>query len=327
MPKLKRIFLSWLPYSSRSETMAKNFHAQPVYFRYLSGGESPLKPIFRYIAMTFHTILYILFRRPRLVFVMNQPVFLPLTLFLLSRFTKVKYVIDSHSGLFNKPEWKWSLPLVKYAYRHSLFSIVTNQNHRELTESWGAKVEVLGALMVGEEEVVPFIRTDKPSLVVIGTFAADEPTVEIIEACRKLPNFQFYITGALRKADPDVVNRAPTNVTFTDFISRPQYVGLVQAMDGAIILVKHDDVMQRGAYEAMSWRIPIITSDWQILRQSFPRGTIFVDNSPQKIASAVKELIENLPKFKYEISELNREQSEAWTATIRRINDFIERMI
>lgn len=327
MPETDRIFLTWLPYSRRSQTLAANFHAEAVYFKYLAGKGNVGKAILRYILMTFHTVAFVLARRPKLVFVMNQPVFLPLTLFLMSRFANVKYVIDSHSGLFNKPQWTWSLPIMKYAYRHSLFSIVTNQQHRRLAESWGANVEVLGALSVDEEPVETFARPEGSCLAVIGTYAPDEPTRDVLEACCRLPDVRFYVTGALKNAPRDLIENAPGNVTFTDFQPRPKYVGLVQAMDGAIILVKNDNVMQMGAYEAMSWGIPIITSDWPVLRQNFTRGTVFVDNTPDGIAGAVRRLLGDLDFYKTEIEELRKERRQLWDHQINRINAFIAEQV
>lgn len=319
----ERIFLTWLPFSSRSQTLAENFHAQAVYFSYLSDKHNALKAVIRYLMMTIHTCFLVFRRRPRLVFVMNQPVFLPLTLFLLSRFLKVQYVIDSHSGLFNKARWKWALPIMKYAYRYSLFSIVTNEEHRRLVSSWGAKAEVLGALTVGDEPVEPFARPNQPCLVVIGTFAEDEPTAEILEAARQLPEIAFFVTGALKHAPAEIVESAPANVTFTDFQPRPKYVGLVQAMDGALILVKKDQVMQRGAYEAMSWSVPIITSDWRILRENFYRGALFTNNSAASIVKCIRELFGNLEFYKSEIQKLRSEKKEVWNHQITRINTFI----
>ncbi|MFH1862751.1 MAG: glycosyltransferase [bacterium] len=318
-----RIFLTWLPYSRRSQTLAENFAAEPVYFRYLSGKGNVPKALLRYVVMTIHTMLLILRRKPKLVFVMNQPIFLPLTVFLLSRWLKFNYVIDSHSGLFNKPQWKWSLPIMKYAYRHSLFSIVTNQRHRRLVESWEGRVEVLGALSVNDEPFILFDKPDQPCFVVIGTFAEDEPTEAMVEACRMMPQVRFYITGALKRAPQDLLKNAPENVIFTDFQPRGNYVGLVRAMDGAIILVKNADVMQMGAYEAMSWAIPIITSDWEVLRENFYRGALFVDNTPQTIKAAVQEILRRNDFYKAEIAQLRQERRLAWDQQIARINAFI----
>jgi hypothetical protein len=322
-----RIFITWLPFSQRSQTLAEAFEAEPIYFVYLAGKGNPLKIALRYLLMTLHTVGLILNRRPHLVFVMNQPVFLPLTVFLLSFVGGFKYAIDSHSGLFNKPRWSWSLPLMKYAYRRSLFSIVTNQVHADLVSSWGTRVEILGALLLGDEPVVPFRRSDRPCFVAIGTFAEDEPTAEILEACRLMPDVQFYITGALKNAPENLIKDAPDNVTFTDFQSRPNYVGLVQAMDGAIILVKHDNVMQRGAYEATSWRIPIITSDWPILRESFNQGAIFIHNTPAEIVKAVRELLSEGERFKREVTNLLEARRKSWHVQIKRISAFISQRL
>jgi len=319
----KRVFLTWLPYSQRSQTLAESFGARPVYFGYLSGSRSTFKAVLRYFLMTFHTIGFLVWNRPRLVFVMNQPVFLPLVVFLLSFLFDYKYVIDSHSGLFNKREWRWSLPLMKYAYRRSLFSIVTNREHKELVESWGGRVEVLGALTVGEEPVNAFARPAGSCFVVIGTFASDEPTAEVLEACRRMPDWHFFVTGSLKKAPQELISQAPANVSFTDFMLRPDYVGLVQAMDGAIVLVKNDNAMQRGAYEAMSWAVPIITSDWRLLRETFSRGTLFVDNSPDQIVGAVREMVERREFFRTEIRHLQQERAAQWEAEIGRINRFL----
>jgi len=326
-PYSERIFITWLPYSQRSQTLAESFGADPIYFGYLAGKGNPLKIALRYFLMAFHTLCLIMRRRPKLAFVMNQPVFLPLSVFMLSFIIRTRYVIDSHSGLFNKPQWTWSLPLMKYAYRRSLFSIVTNQQHRNLLASWGVRVEVLGALLLRDEPVEPFQKPDRLCMAVIGTFAADEPTAEVLEACRRLPDVQFYVTGALKNAPKELIQNAPPNVTFTDFQPRPKYVGLVQAMDGAIILVENDNVMQRGAYEAMSWKIPIITSDWPILRESFNRGALFVDNTAAKIAAAVQELLLHHAKFKREIANLQAEGRQVWQAQISRINAFIRQSL
>jgi glycosyltransferase involved in cell wall biosynthesis len=318
-----RVFLTWLPFSQRSQTLAESFQAEPVYFGYLAGGRNPFRAAFRYLVMTLHTIGFIFRHRPRLIFVMNQPVFLPLTVYLLSFVFRYQYVIDSHSGLFNKRQWNWALPLMEDAYRRSLFSIVTNRTHQALVQAWGTQVEVLGALLLGDEPVEQFRRPEKPSLVIIGTFAEDEPTTEVIEACRRMPDFHFFLTGALERAPAGLRENAPDNVTLTGFMSRPGYVGMVQSMDAAIVLVKHENVMQRGAYEAMSWGVPIITSDWTLLRQTFYRGTLFVDNSPDQIEWAVRQLIDHLPFYQAEIARLREEKAARWQEDIARINSVI----
>lgn len=274
--------------------------------------------------MTFHTLVVILKKKPKLVFVMNQPIFLPMILYFLSLVSRGQYVIDTYSGLFLKKQWKWSLPLMKYVYRRALLSIVTNKHHRGLIESWGTKAEIIGVCLLNEEPAEPFERSDHQRMVYIGSFAIDEPTINVIEACRKLPDVKFYITGEKKLAPAGIRKNLPENVVLTDFLPRPKYVGLVQAMDGVVILVTNDNVMQTGAFEAMSWGVPVITSDWQVLRENFPRGTLFVNNSVEQIASAITELLRKKEHYKQEMLKLREEYKVTWEKTINRIDSFIQ---
>ena len=61
----------------------------------------------------------------------------------------------------------------------------------------------------------------------------------------------------------------PANVSFTGFISYAEYLGLLQDSTGVMVLTTRDNTMQRGAYEALSLAVPIITSDFKVLRDCF----------------------------------------------------------
>ena len=62
-------------------------------------------------------------------------------------------------------------------------------------------------------------------------------------------------------------------------------------------LTTRDYTMQMGAYEALSLERPIITSDWQILRNSFGPSAVYTNNSSENIKKCVIELLENKEKF------------------------------
>jgi glycosyltransferase involved in cell wall biosynthesis len=148
--------------------------------------------------------------------------------------------------------------------------------------------------------------------VVIGTFAEDEPTLEIMRAASLCPAVQFYVTGDYTAADAAVRTLRPANVLFTGFLSREEYIGLVKSADGAMILVTTDNTMQRGAYEAMSWGTPIITSNWPLLRDTFPKGAIFVNNQAQEIARGVATLMRKKNLLRREIQTLKAEKENEW---------------
>ena len=56
--------------------------------------------------------------------------------------------------------------------------------------------------------------------------------------------------------------------------------------------------MQMGAYEALSLKQPIVTSDWAILRESFGDGAVYVSNTPEAISKGVLKLLKNHIKYK-----------------------------
>jgi glycosyltransferase involved in cell wall biosynthesis len=255
---------------------------------------------------------------------MNQPVFLPVLVYLLSFILRFRYVVDSHSGLFTKKKWIWAQPLMRRVCRRSFTTIVTNSTHKAIVEKWGANVAVLSSMIVADKNASRQFIKDRHSIVVIGTFAEDEPTVEILRAASLCPGVQFYVTGDYRTAKPAVKMLRPANVRFTGFLKREEYIGLVKSVDGAMILVTTDNTMQRGAYEAMSWGTPIITSDWPLLRDTFPKGAIFVSNHAQDIARGVTTFMTKKALLRIEMRSLKAERQDEWQRWVQDISRQLE---
>jgi len=318
-----RIFLNWVSHCSRSDTLAAAFDADPFFVPYLQRKEI-LFVLLRYLCASFHTTALLLLKRPRIVFVVNQPVFLPILVYLLSFVLRFQYVVDSHSGLFNKKKWIWAQPLMKCVCKGSLFTMVTNQTHKEIVGRWGADVEIVGFVIVSDGNARRKNILSSQSVVVIGTFAEDEPILEILQAASSCPRVLFYVTGDYSKATEEVKELRPQNVRFTGFLEREEYISLVKSVDGAMILVTNDNTMQRGAYEAMSWGIPIITSGWPILRNTFPKGALFVSNDAAGIAIGVGEFFRKKEHLKLEIQDLRKEREQEWKVRIREIKQRVD---
>lgn len=321
-----RIFLNWVEHCSRSETLAGIFDTDLFFVRYLQS-KGLLVTALRYCWALVHTTGLLLWRRPKLVFVMNQPVFLPMLVYCVSLVCRFQYVIDSHSGLFNKKKWIWAHPIMKLVCRRALFTIVTNAVHQQIVKNWGAKVEVLGTLLVPDHGAERKAIGHSKTLVVIGTFAEDEPTLEILRAASCCADVQFYMTGDFKRANQAIMKMRPENVRFTGFLERDEYITLVKSVDGAMILVTSDHTMQRGAYEAMSWGTPIITSDWSILRSAFPRGAVFVKNDCEDIARGVEGFFRKKEQLKLEMQELRQEKKRELDQRIREINTKLEQLV
>jgi len=70
--------------------------------------------------------------------------------------------------------------------------------------------------------------------------------------------------------------------------------------------------MQRGGYEAVSSQKPLIISDWGILRKTFYKGAVFVDNTQDGIVTGILQMKNNIEKYKKEVIELKKERTEIW---------------
>jgi glycosyltransferase involved in cell wall biosynthesis len=144
------------------------------------------------------------------------------------------------------------------------------------------------------------------------SFSSDEPIDSILTAAMDLPDVRFYLTGDISRVKNEIVSTKPDNVTFTGFLKEEDYYLLLGRADGILCLTTRDQTMLSGSYEAVALERPLITSDWKPLRRYFTRGTIFVDNSPGGIRSAVEVLKKNYPDFRKEMHSLRIEKQKDW---------------
>jgi glycosyltransferase involved in cell wall biosynthesis len=189
---------------------------------------------------------------------------------------------------------------------------VTNEHLQQVVVAWKA-----GSFIVADIPIV-FPRGTSPplapgfKLAVINTFSPDEPLEAVMAAAATLADVQFYITGDPIRAKRSVLESKPPNAHFTGFLPDHNYFGLLRAVDGIMVLTTDDHTMQRGACEAVSLGVPIITSDWPILRAYFHRGTVHVDNSPEGINRGVRRLQADRDRLLSEIGALQAERQEEW---------------
>jgi glycosyltransferase involved in cell wall biosynthesis len=132
------------------------------------------------------------------------------------------------------------------------------------------------------------------------------------------------MTGDCRVAKPEITRSRPENVEFTGFLKREDYIALVKSVDAAMILVTTDNTMQRGAFEAMSWGTPIITSVWPLLRDTFPKGSIFVRNHAQDIARGVAVFMKQKELLRTEMQNLKAEREQEWQQWVQHLSRRLE---
>jgi glycosyltransferase involved in cell wall biosynthesis len=139
-----------------------------------------------------------------------------------------------------------------------------------------------------------------------------------------LPDVNFYVTGKIGQSHSDVVDKAPPNIQFTDFLPDQAYYGLLNSAQAVMCLTKRNHTMQRGACEALSLGRPIITSDWPILRQYFRKGTVHVDNTSDGILQGVIEMKQHYSSYEEGIRELQSDQQREWQEKVSTLASLVQ---
>lgn len=333
-----RLFVTWAGHARRSTELGKRFSALPVF---IFPGETRglAATAWRYLRSFVATLRLFARERPTLVFVLNQPVFLVLAAYLYSHVRRCPYVIDHHSGAFNYRQAKWSLPLLRLLCRHASLSIVTNPHHAEILRGWGCRVRVIADVpfdFAMREEGPPLDeipaagsfrerRSDRSSVVMVSTFSRDEPLEAVLEAARRLPEVDFYVTGSLKRADKRLLVRAPLNVTFTDFLPDRDYVALLRTSQAVLALTTRDHTLQRGAYEALSLGRPIITSDWPLLREVFCRGAVYTRNDARSIEGAIQSTLQREDQLASQVRDLRAERRNRFESLAGELENLFQR--
>ncbi len=306
------VFISWAPFCSRSDSIIQRLGGTSYMLYAPLWGSRYLTIFFKYLQQSIQT-LWILFRdQPQTVFVMTPPVAACLPVWLYAKLTRRAYIIDAHSGAFLDPRWRSILILHGFFSRRARTTIVTNSYLADIVRSWAASATIVSDVPVCFPEPVPIDVSGSFKITLINTFTRDEPLDLFLQAAGNLPEVQFYVTGPLVEADAQVLKRAPENVKFTDFLPGSQYVGLLLASDAVMCLTTLHHTMQRGAYEAVYLGKPVLVSDTELLRKAFGKGSVCVQNTVEGIVQGVREIRQNLEKYRNEVQSLRLEKLEQW---------------
>jgi glycosyltransferase involved in cell wall biosynthesis len=167
------------------------------------------------------------------------------------------------------------------------------------------------------------------AIAVVSSYAGDEPLQEIIEAASILADTTtFYITGDNSQISTRQLQewkRSANNIILTGFLNYAEYINLLERVDAVLVLTKRDCTMLSGAYEALALEKPLITSDWQPLREYFAKGTAYVNNSVNEIVHAIKYVQVEKDRMKKEMQLLKHQRLKEWEYKVSELREFFFR--
>jgi glycosyltransferase involved in cell wall biosynthesis len=305
-------FIVWARYHRRSELLARHFRATIHYVHHGRSGKLFQSPV-RYAVQAWRTWGLLRLERPDVIFVQNPPIFAVLVVSVYARCHGAGYVIDSHTGAFLARKWRWSIGLHRMLSRGALTTIVHNESQEKVVRRWGHP-NCLVAFTPGDyPSGEPFPLSNELNIAVVCGFDPDEPLDILFEAASRLPGVRFYLTGDAKRMDPRLLRRKPGNIRLTGYLSYERYIGLLRGVSAIMDLVNNEHTLLMGGFEAVSLGVPLIVSDWPLLRSYFSRGTVYVPNTVEGICEGVSRAQRENERLRGEILILREQLQLEWT--------------
>ena len=304
---MKAIFISWLPHCRRSDSLAAAIGGKSHLIHYF-GFRMSWQAVIKYPLQAAETILRLYNSKADLLLVATPPVVAALPVYIYARIRNVPFVVDAHTGVFDDSRWTWLLLLSRWLSRAATATIVTNEHLAQIVRSWGAQAVIIGSVPMHFPAGQAPASRKSVKVVFISTFSRDEPVEEVLKAAKNMPNVHFDITGDLKRASGNLYESAPPNVHFTGWLTDEEYANLLRAATVVMVLTTRDHTMQRGAYEAMSLEKPLITSSWALLRETFSKGTVHVDNTIDGITAGIDAAVRGHDALASEMKLLRQER-------------------
>jgi glycosyltransferase involved in cell wall biosynthesis len=308
--------VTWIPFHGRSAALARQLGLTPVWAPRLPR-RTPV--LIRYAAAAVRTVR-ILGRSPHPVIVAQPPPPALLLVLMCRGRRRAPLLADMHSGAFLDPRWRRFLaPTLRLLRGHA--AIVTNANLASVCRRAGVQSFVLhDPLEPAEAPAVP--APDDPYVLIVLSYASDEPVSEILEAASRRADRRFVCTGAA----PEPIRRsAPRNVAFSGFVSRDEFVRLLRGSRAVVALTTQPDTMQRAAYEALEHGVPVVTSDTQVLRDYFGDAAVYARATATSIDAAIEEVLQRNPELRASMLALQSRRLSDQERTLQEVARYLTR--
>lgn len=288
----------------------------------------------RYVRLGVQTLRLLAQQRPRVLYVQNPSLILSVLVLAARPFLgRYKVIMDAHNEAvapFTHAYWPVT-SLSRYALRTADVTIVTNAALADQVRQLGGTPHVLPDRL----PTPPFPPTAPPRLdgplrvMVVATYAADEPIAEIIEAARMLgDDYQLSITGRETKLPAEQRARLPANVRQTGFLSEEAYWELMRDSHIVLDLTLKPNCLVCGAYESLALLRPMVLTGNPATVDLFGKVALFpgehdaksiadcLQRSRAQLAQLNASVVSERPRFEQrwlEHAYRLREKIASWT--------------
>jgi hypothetical protein len=257
----------------------------------------------RYAKLGRQTLRLLSERKPKVVYVQNPSLILA-TIVLAARpfLGRYKVVMDAHNEAvapFTHAYWPVT-SLTRHVLRAADVTIVTNAALADQVRQIGGNPHVLPDRL----PTPPFaptapLRLDGPlRVMVVATYAADEPIAEIIEAARALGDqYQLSITGRETKLPAEQRARLPANVRQTGFLSEEAYWELMRDSHVVLDLTLKPNCLVCGAYESLAVLRPMVLTGNPATVDLFGKVAVCLQRARAQLSELNDSVMNERPRF------------------------------
>jgi len=317
MKKTTNLYIAWVPFQRRAQSLASSFDLNVRYYHYNWGERGRLFRLFSWFAKSLATIRDLFKYKPDYVFIQLAPTPLLYTTALYCFFTRCCYIPDCHNTmLYDAHNIHW--PFAKTLLRRAHLLLVHNEDVKAHADKLDIPSSILRdplpKMMVENtvNEVAGIKLSEETYIIVPCSMAEDEPLDELFSAIELVPEALFVVTWFYDRLPSELRSRAPKNLRFTGFLEEPDFNALYAGANAAVVLTTREGTQPSGASEAIALGVPLVVSDIGTTRYLYKDKPVFVNNNAASIASGVRIALSDYAKWSSLISDLKNDlDSEA----------------
>lgn len=288
-------------------------------------------PLKRYATLSWRTLRLLAKQRPQVVYVQNPSLILALLVLFARPFLgRYRVLMDAHNEAvtpYTHAYWPITW-LTNVALRRADVTIVTNAALADEVRRLGGTPAVLpDRLPTPPHPAAAALALDGPlQVMVVATYAADEPITEIVEAARSLGDqYQLSITGRETKLPAEQRAALPANVRQTGFLSEDDYWLLMRDSHVILDLTLKPNCLVCGAYEALAARRPMILSGNPATVDLFNKVALFpATHEASDIADSLRAAREQLATLNSQVDDELPRFTGRWTDQATRLRAVID---
>jgi glycosyltransferase involved in cell wall biosynthesis len=314
----RALALTWFQHR-RTKELCAGLDIELLVFTTKLGG------LLRYLVLGARTLVQLARRRPKVVLVQNPSLILAALAAVVRGVLGYRLVVDAHNEavvpFINRQ--RWVARLSQWVIGRADLTIVSNRQLAERVLRQGGEPFMLPDRIPMPPPVSARRLGGLFNVVLIATFAPDEPVAEILEAVRGV-EVELYVTGDHRKLDGAVAARVPANVRFTGFLDELDYWSLLRSADAIVDLTLMDNCLVCGAYEALALGKPMLLSNNAASVELFGECAVFTNNTAADIRLALEHLKRERVRLQAAAERRRNELAEQWIGSARKLRDMLD---